>query len=92
MNEQKPMTRELLAPVTASMAPPGTPMTSAIVIGVDRASTPDQTSWSLTLRHADGTMTTTWLSEWALDRLTHILAAAVQGNINAPIGGIGRVA
>jgi len=90
MNGQN--TRELLAPVSVSVAPPGTPMTSAIVIGVDYASTPDETSWSLTLRQADGTMTTTWLSEWALDRLANILAAAVQANINAPIGGIGRVA
>lgn len=45
----------------------------------------------ISLRHADGTMLTGTLSEGSLDRLARMMAAGVEGDLGAAIGGVSLV-
>ena len=68
--------------------PGARPPTGAGVTVAINQSTEDDRRIAISIRHADGTWLTAYLSEALVDRYGHILAAAVEGDISAPIGGI----
>jgi len=45
----------------------------------------------ISIRHADGTMLAATLSEASLDRYARMMAAGVEGDLGAPIGGVSVV-
>lgn len=91
--KKRSTTRQLLAPVAASHAPADAPRAPSIIIGIDDEQNGfDGPVYMLRLRDLDGLQLTAWLSARQLHYLGHVLAAAVEGDINASIDGLERVA
>lgn len=65
------------------------PAIGGVAIGFDGDG--DDRRIAISCRHADGTMLVAYLSDALVDRFAHILAAAVEGDLGAPIGGIALV-